>query len=560
MNEQTIIQALSLLSTMQEACQPLYDSAQSDNSAMFNHLYHDLHQGLSGIIGMTRGEERAADGMGKLYAGCQSCLDSLQRICLYYQFQRDACLQKIEFELLPLLQETYLQFYYFGYLVNHPDELETYYAKTIFELCANPYIDEAMEKGRYKYDVSIMVLAYNKLEYTRQCVESLLENLPQNLRYELIFVNHGSTDGTSAYFASKHPDKQLDISVNGGGISCYTRLVEGEFTIHISNDVIIGKNAIENLVACMRSDPKIAWAVPSTSNISNLQTLPISYSTLEEFKAFVSKNNHSDRFRWEQRTRLCNPIDIFRNSVFLSSSGLCMNGRFHSSDNNSFPDDRLSLLLRRNGYKMMLVKDAYCHHFGSVTLKSEVQKKGEAEFYSNGRKAFYQTYGVDPWGTGFCFAPPFLQRVVGDEQGHVDVLGINCGFGSNSLKIKEQLKEYCHNLDVALYNITDAPQFVEDLKGISDEVGVIAALSEIEEFLAQRKYHYIVWEEPLFSQPSSGKLYALIKGALAPGGIFLVKRNVQTEELMNGWGHWNELGEGWLLGRAAAPPCPDTEE
>ncbi|MGO5027899.1 glycosyltransferase [Candidatus Agathobaculum pullicola] len=547
MNEKKVMQVLSLLSTMQEACQYLYSSVQFEDDATFRQMYSDIHRGLASIVEISKKENSVSIGAHKLYAGSQSCLDSLQQICLYWQFKREICIQKIEFELLPLLQETYLQFYYFGYLSSHSDELEAYYNEKIYSLCANPYIDEAIQKGHYKYDISIMVLGYNKLEYTKQCVKCLEENLPTNLRYELIFVNHGSTDGTKAYFASKSPDKQLDISVNGGGVSSYIRLVEGEFTIHISNDVLIGKNTIENLVACIRSDPQIAWVVPSTPNVSNLQSIPATYDTEEEFIRFTEHNNQSNPFRWEQRTRLCNPIDIIRNSVFVSSSGLCLNGRFHSFDSNSFPDDKMSLFLRRNGYKMMIAKDAYCHHFGSVTLKSEVQKKGEAEYYLNGRKSFYNAYGVDPWGTGFCFAKPFLKRVVGNESAHVDILGISCGFGANSLKIKEQIKEYCYNMDVSLCNITDAEQYKQDLEGVSDEVQIISSVSEARDFLSIRCYQYIIWEDGFLVDAHSAELISLVRRSLASGGTFFAKKHRQTIELINIFGKWHELGENWVM-------------
>lgn len=547
MHEQLTNQILSLLETIQEACQPLYDSAFLQKKENFNLLYADMHQVLSRIIRITQNETILDSGTQKLYAGCQSCLDSLKSICLYNQFNRGKCLQKIEFELLPLLQEVYLQFYFFEYLKLFPDQLDDYYQNKIVRLCANSYINEAIQRGYYKYDVSIVVLAYNKLEYTKQCVESLLSNLPTTLRYELIFVNHGSTDGTKAYFASKAPHKQLDISVNGGGMSSYIRLVEGEFTIHISNDVLLGKNTIENLVACIRSDPKIAWVVPSTPNVSNLQSLPVSYATREEFIRFTEQNNQSSPFRWEQRTRLCNPIDILRNSVFVSSSGLCLNGRFHSFDGNAFPDDEISLFLRRNGYKMMLAKDAYCHHFGSVTLKSEVQKKGEAEYYLNGRKSFYKAYGIDPWGTGFCFAAPFLKKVVANESGHIDILGISCGLGANSLKIKEQLKEYCHNLDVSLCNITDEKQYIEDLTGVSDQAQIISSISEARDFLSMRCYQYIIWEDSFLIDSHSAELTSLVRKALAPGGTIFAKKHTQTMELMNICGAWKELGENWVM-------------
>lgn len=112
------------------------------------------------------------------------------------------------------------------------------------------------------------------------CVESLLKHLPQDISYELILVNHGSSDGTKEYLESIHPDKQLVIKVNGGGLNAIVRIVEGKYTLIISNDVIIADHAIDNLYPCMESDESIAWAVSTTPNICNVQSIQLPYDNL----------------------------------------------------------------------------------------------------------------------------------------------------------------------------------------------------------------------------------------------------------------------------------------
>lgn len=547
MDSKMVIEVLDVIQTMEEMCFHFCDSAENNRSKDFARAYEDIRAGLSTLIRIANSIQNKSEGVKKLEYGCKSSLASLVAIYSYYEKRREYCIRKIEFELLPLLQEVYLQFYIYEYLAKHQDELEEYKNTKRSMLCGNFYIDEAIQQRSYKYDISIVVLAYNKLEYTRQCVESLLSNLPKSLRYELIFVNHGSSDGTKEYFFDKSPDKQLDISVNGGGVGALCRIVEGEFTLLISNDVIVGPHAIENMYTCINSDPTIAWVVPATPNISNLQTIPANYNTLNEFYEFAEQNNQSDSFRWEQRVRLCNPIDIRRNSVFYSSSGLCMNGQFHSFRVNSFPDDRTSLLLRRHGYKLMLAKDAYCHHFGSVTLKSEVQKQGEQEYYRKGRKEFYHAYAVDPWGTGFCFAEPFIKKVVENKTDHVNILGINCGIGANSLKVKEQMKEYCKNVDVTLYNITDCVQFIPDLKGVSDHADTVFDLNHLKKYLGQTKFQYIVWEDEFLSATSAKELIDLLKMALVSDGSLFFKQNSQNLQSMEQFIGSDSLGKGWFV-------------
>lgn len=549
MEDQVVLQILELLETMQEACQELYTSAEMENTREFYRLCGDMSLGLTRILRLVEPSETA--GSQKLRPSCESVLDSIRRIKKHYETDRAVCLRKIEFELLPLLQEAHAFYYFFQYLADHPEHLPEYYAREKDLLFKNEYIDEALERGTFKYELSIFVQAYNKLDYTKTCVESLLANLPEGLNYELILLNHGSTDGTKEYFESIHPDKQLDIAVNGGGSGAVYRILEGEFMLMISNDVVVTPHAVENMLACMRSDPKIAAVVPSTPNVSNLQTIPSDYSSLEGLREFAFQNNQLDPFRWEQRIRLCNPIHMIRNSLFCSSKGLCISGAFHTSHPVhalSFPDDRISLQWRRQGYKQILAKDAYCHHFGSVTLKDEIQQYNEQKYYAEGREEFRKAFGVDPWGTGFCFDPAFMNRIVGDDQGHIEVLGINCGLGSSALKIKEQIKEYCHNTDCRLSFFTDDPRFLPDLRGIGDQTEEISSVKYLKQALYQRAFQYIVWEDAFLTQYKFDVLLDCVCSCLASFGKLLLKLNEQNRKfIQRNSSQAKELGDNWFL-------------
>lgn len=548
MEEQSVFQILELLKTMQEACQGLYTAAELGDEGMFCQLRGDLSLGLTQILRAVEGVE--TNGTKKLRPACQSILDTLRRVGELFRSDRERCLRKIEFELLPLLQEAYGSFYFFQYIHDHPERLPEYEDHEQARLATNEYVDEALERGSFQYDLSIFVQAYNKLDYTKICVESLLSNLPADLNYELILVNHGSSDGTKEYFESLHPDKQLDIAVNGGGVGAVWRIVEGEFTLMISNDVVVTPNAVENMLACMRSDPRIATVVPSTSNISNLQPLPADYSSLEGLRDFALQNNRLDPFRWEQRVRLCNPIQMMRSSLSCSARGLCVLEAYHTTHpvhSDSFPDDRISLLWRRHGYKLILEKDAYCHHFGSVTLKDEIRRYNEQKYYSEGRVEFQKAYGVDPWGTGYCFDPAFLERIVGDEPDHAEVLGISCGLGSSALKIREQIKEYCHHPDCRLCFFTDGPKFLADLRGIGDQVEEISSVKTLKGALYQRAFQYIVWEDPFLPQYKFGVLLDCCRKALTPSGKLLLKLNGQNRKFIRQYGAGvKRLGSSWF--------------
>ncbi len=61
---------------------------------------------------------------------------------------------------------------------------------------------------------SIIIVTFNELEYTRQCVESIRRLTDEP--YELIFVDNASTDGTVQYLESQPDAKVIRNSDNRG--------------------------------------------------------------------------------------------------------------------------------------------------------------------------------------------------------------------------------------------------------------------------------------------------------------------------------------------------------
>lgn len=428
---------------------------------------------------------------------------SLTRVCQLYEKDCVKAAGKIEFELIPIIRELYIETYFFGLVYPDKDNIHQYYEKIMPGICTLPYAEQADKKEKYKYELSIAIPAYNHLEATKLCVNSLKQHIPKDLNYELILFNHGSNDGTKEYFESVFPTKQIDYKNNVKSLGVFAHVVEGKYVLVISNDVIITPRAIENLLICIKSDEKIGMAAPTSPNISNLQTIPASYSNLQELNAFALENNISSTFAWEQRTRLAPPAFIFRSNNLYAYSILGY-GYIHQARGVAFGDDRTSMLLRRNGYKNVLCKDAYVHHIGSLTInedKAMIEEKNEV--YTRGRNGYKNMFGIDPWGTGFCYSETLIEGIVPENRGHTKILGLNCGMGENSLHIREYLKHTMHNTDVKLYNITDDENFVLDLQAFSDEFKLVKSIEDSIHVFGQVKFDYIVFEDniSLCSQP-----------------------------------------------------------
>lgn len=522
MNQELTYNILEILQTMQDAAKQMKQQYSVGNMEMFNSLSMDLWDGLFAVQQTARQEVPEGSRI-RLADACTCAMESLKDINYYVQTAPQKVEWKLEYELMPIIETTAMQFYYWGIVYEHPEkeeEFQEYLKETdTFALMRIP-----KEEQEYPVDISIVILAYNHLDYTMQCVESVLRNLPKKIRTEVILLNHGSSDGTKAFFEGMEEVRVLNVAVNGAMPGMVVKAnSRGKYYMQISNDIIIGENALDNLYQCVVEHPDYGYVVPTTPAVSNLQLIPANYTTREQFETFARNNNQYDEKRQEQRVRLCNPIQIMPTKAFVKM--ICEMYVDKCCSVQSFPDDKNSLWMRRNGYKCILAKDAYCHHFGSVTLKHDLgSERKQQQFYLEGRRDFYEKYGVDPWGLGFCYDPQLFDKWEIPLLDKATVLGINCGLGSNSLKVKEILREKGAE-HVTLYNATQEVRFLEDLKGVSDKAFSCNELSDIVANTGVKKYNYVVVEGKLLN--SYGKT---VQQMLKEAGILYDELAVRVSE------------------------------
>lgn len=117
--------------------------------------------------------------------------------------------------------------------------------------------------GRLEGLTSIIVLAFNQVHLSRDCVESVLAHTPQP--HELILVNNGSTDTTGRYFADlarRHPHVRAIHRERNHGV--YARsfgmaAARGEYICWLDNDVVVGPGWLGPLLAAL-GDPGVGGA------------------------------------------------------------------------------------------------------------------------------------------------------------------------------------------------------------------------------------------------------------------------------------------------------------
>lgn len=495
MNQEFAYNILDILQTMRDAAKQMEQGYIAGDMGIFHSLSMDLWDGFVAVRAAIQNE--ALDNKRvRLADACTCALESLKDIKLLAVKQPEKLEWKIAYELEPIIETAAAQFYYWGIVAEDQEKWSEF--QTFLENTETFGLLKDKEEHVYQCDLVIQVMAYNHLDYTKNCIESIQKNMPGGVSTEIHLYNHGSSDDTKKYFESIKDARVLNVAVNWAMPGAINKSVSrGKYYLLVSNDIVIGKNVIENLYRCAAEHADYGYIVPTTPAVSNLQSIPADYENWEKFEEFTLKNNIYDDRKHEQRVRLCNPVCIMP-SLLWEQMTFDMYREIFCSERPmySFPDDRFSLWMRRHGYKNILMKDAYCHHFGSVTLKEDTAQRGQDEIYKEGRKEFISCYGVDPWGTGYCYEPNLFDVWDIPKRDNISVLGLNCGIGSNSLKVKELLKEK-GGQKITLYNGTQEECFLEDLRGVSDQVFLFSKLSDIVKKTGKREFYYIVANEPV---------------------------------------------------------------
>lgn len=420
----------------------------------------------------------------------------------------------VRWQLPCFLLELREELYFWAYVYPFPERWESYYHQEF----ALHHKNTLVERGKEKYEVSIFVPAKDKLEYTRRCVESILrETKQEKISYELILINHGSRDETQSYFESIPGAKLLHFKENVRMMmfSSAFRVCEGRYMSFVSNDTVVTRDWLTLLHRCIQSDPSIISVSPVTPSTSNFQSIPKSYQDMEEMARFAAGYNRHDPSEWEQRSRIL-PVIALYDIEKVNTIGF--GDRYFRTM--EFWDDDFSLRSRRAGYRQILCRNLFCHHYGSVTGREAQVKENTLQ---KGRALFLAKHGVDPWENGAYYDYPVcarLQKMELPAGKQAAVLGIDAGFGDTPLQIKNILRK--KGKETRIDNVTIEKEYAEDLRALSRSFCLAKDEKAMREWLEQkfpnRKYDYIYLSRPLERYVDWQALLNLLCDKLKPGG------------------------------------------
>jgi glycosyltransferase involved in cell wall biosynthesis len=220
--------------------------------------------------------------------------------------------------------------------------------------------------GVEKSLVSIVILTFNQLKFTKKCLSSIRKHTPEP--HEIIFVDNGSTDGTRSWLRGlikENPRYQIIENGNNLGFArgCNQGLTaaSGEYLLLLNNDVLVTEGWLSGLMTALSSSTRIGIVGPMTNYISGPQQVPkVGYSSIADLDEYARSFREKDLGRRIPFRRIVGFCMLFRREL-VERIGL-LDENFGTGN---FEDDDFSLRAELAGYRNMIAGDVFIHHFGS---------------------------------------------------------------------------------------------------------------------------------------------------------------------------------------------------
>lgn len=234
---------------------------------------------------------------------------------------------------------------------------------------------------------SIIILTFNKIEYTKKCIESIRKYTLKD-SYEIIVVDNASTDESIKWLKKQEDIKLILNEKNLGfprGCNQGIEIASGSEILLLNNDVIVTPKWLENMLISLYSNSNIGAVGPRT-NYAFGQEIEAEYKYEKDINAFAKK--FSENKKITRKLKLSGFCFLIKKEV-LDKIGL-LDELFTLGN---CEDDDLSLRIIKNGYELGLCENVFIHHFGSVSFKENIEKSNA--LLMENKEKFEKKWGIN---------------------------------------------------------------------------------------------------------------------------------------------------------------------
>lgn len=328
---------------------------------------------------------------------------------------------------------------------------------------------------------SIVMLSYNQLEYTKQCLESIRE-YTKDVSYEIIMVDNASHTETVEYLETVQDIQLIKNSVNmgfAGGCNQGIQAAKGEYILLLNNDTVVTPKWLSNMVQLLDENDDIAMVGPLTNATVGKQMIEVPYGDdLEQMQEFARKLSKSKEKPW-RTLRLVAFCALIRREV-LEEIGL-LDTRFLVGN---YEDDDFNLRALQTGKKAYICRNSFIHHFMNISFK---QKNIEREKIMMENKIRLEDKWQNLNWNHYAVFNSFMLQTILEREGK-RILHLGCGLGALEIELKDKDSSY---------QVTGVDAHPIRSKIAKEFLDIVIPYDEKKEFLKKvsGKYDVIIIEE-----------------------------------------------------------------
>lgn len=293
-----------------------------------------------------------------------------------------------------------------------------------FMKCVRESVEFAVRK------VAIVVLSYNSLHYTKECIASI-RNTCLETSYEIIVVDNASSDDSVDWLKKQKDIKLLCNNENVGfpkGCNQGIEIAEKDSDIFLlNNDAILTPNALFWLRMGLYENCNVGATGARSNCVSNFQKVDWNCSTKEDYFAAAKINNLPMERPYEEK------IYLVGFAMLISRKALNVVGYLDEIFSpGTYEDNDMGFKLRCHGFDVLLCHNSFIYHYGSGG-GSNVEKWNRLS--ETNSKKLSQKWGFNTSQYNYI-RYDIINKISADSNAPLKILEVGCGLGMTLLALK----------------------------------------------------------------------------------------------------------------------------
>jgi GT2 family glycosyltransferase len=216
---------------------------------------------------------------------------------------------------------------------------------------------------------SIIIVTYNNLALSRQCLERLfaVTGWPN---FEVIVVDNASADGTPAWLAQQAArEPRLRVILNrenrgyAGGNNQGLEAARGEFLCLLNNDTLVTHGWLSTLIGHLGKMPEVGLVGPVSNMVGNEARIAVGYRSIAGMPRWAAAHCRAHHGKTMPMRMLGFFCVVMRREVYEQVGRL--DERFGLG---YFEDDDYCRRAAARGYQLRTACDAFVHHWQGASF------------------------------------------------------------------------------------------------------------------------------------------------------------------------------------------------